>query len=128
MKKYWHIFILAIILLGFFGYKLSLNAGVDEMSTKQLAKLMNEQHEDIFFVDVRELHEFEEGNIEVMTNIPLSTISDYTDLIPKDQTIVIICRSGSRSLQAANTLKNLGYQDLTHVKGGMLAWEGKVVK
>ncbi|MDT8862212.1 rhodanese-like domain-containing protein [Alkalihalobacillus sp. MEB130] len=128
IKKYWHIIIPITILIGFFGYKLSLNAGIDEMTTEQLAILMNEQHEDVFFVDVRESHEFKEGYIDGMMNIPLSTLDDQTELIPKDQTIVIICRSGNRSLQAANALKDLGYQDLVSVKGGMLKWEGEVTK
>lgn len=128
IKKYWHIIIPITILIGFFGYKLSLHAGIDEMNTEQLANLMNEPHEDVFFVDVRESHEFNEGHIDGMMNIPLSTLGDQTELIPKDQTIVIICRSGNRSLQAANTLKDLGYQDLVSVKGGMLKWEGEVTK
>ncbi|WP_233443877.1 rhodanese-like domain-containing protein [Halalkalibacterium halodurans] len=128
IKKCWHIIIPIAILIGFLGYKLALNAAIDEISTEQLAKLMNKQNEDYFFVDVREPLEFKEGHIDGMINIPLSTLDNNTDLIPKDHTIVLICRSGNRSLQAANALKDLGYQNLVNVKGGMLSWKGEVIK
>ncbi|ARK28836.1 rhodanese-like domain-containing protein [Halalkalibacter krulwichiae] len=89
---------------------------------------MTEQHGNYFFIDVRESNEYIEGHIDGMVNIPLSTLGEHTDLIPKGDTIVIICRSGNRSFQAANILKDLGYQDLVNVKGGMLTWEGEVIK
>nr|WP_090892047.1 rhodanese-like domain-containing protein [Evansella caseinilytica] len=49
-------------------------------------------------------------------------------VIPEDKTVVLICRSGNRSMQAANILKDKGYKKLINVSGGMLSWEGEVVK
>ncbi|WP_269758454.1 rhodanese-like domain-containing protein [Thalassobacillus sp. C254] len=39
-----------------------------------------------------------------------------------------MCRSGSRSLQAANILKEAGYITITNVTGGMQQWSGEVVR
>lgn len=63
-----------------------------------------------------------------MVNIPLSVLENEYNQIPTDKEIIIICRSGNRSLQAANTLKKLGYESLTNVKGGMLVWNGNVIR
>lgn len=129
IKKYYHYMILVVILLGFFGYKYSQTIGIEQITTDQLAEILNTaEQENIFYVDVREPHEFNEGHIKEMMNLPLSQLESNYQLIPKDKKVVIICRSGNRSLQAANILKDLGYSDLVNVQGGMLDWDGEVVK
>ncbi|UCZ51517.1 rhodanese-like domain-containing protein [Bacillus shivajii] len=128
IKKYYPFLIPIIVLIGFFGYQQFQSAGVEEINTNQLAEMMNsEAHEDVFYVDVREEHEFNDGHIEGMANVPLSQLENRYEEIPKDQTAVIICRSGNRSMQAINILKDNGYVDLINVKGGMLKWEGNVI-
>jgi len=117
------------LLIGYIGYKLFLPNGFEHISTDQLADMLNNpDHKEAYYVDVREPHEFNAGHIREMNNVPLSQLENNYELIPKDKTIVIICQSGKRSLQAAKTLKDLGYQDIINVKGGMLDWEGAVTK
>jgi len=126
-NKYYIIFF--AILIGYIGYKLFLPNGFEHISTDQLADMLNNpDHKEAYYVDVREPHEFNAGHIREMNNVPLSQLENNYELIPKDKTIVIICQSGKRSLQAAKTLKDLGYQDIINVKGGMLDWEGAVTK
>ncbi|ADU28598.1 Rhodanese domain protein [Evansella cellulosilytica DSM 2522] len=121
------IYILPVLLLiGYFGYQYFLSYGIEEISTKELEALLLEENDDYFFVDVREVHEYEEAHIEGMANVPLSRLESTYSSVPKDKTVVIICRSGKRSLEAANILKGKGYDDLVHVKGGMLTWDGEV--
>lgn len=126
MKKYRSYILPLLLVLGFISYNVYATIGVEQISTEQLAHMMMNASDDVFYVDVREPHEFQESHIEGMTNVPLSELETNYYLIPTDKTVVIICRSGKRSLQALNKLKDFGYQDLVNVKGGMLAWEGEV--
>ncbi|AST90061.1 MULTISPECIES: rhodanese-like domain-containing protein [Sutcliffiella] len=126
MKKYSSYILPLVFIIGFIGYKLIPTIGVEQVSTEQLANMMTNASDDVFYVDVREPHEFQESHIEGMINVPLSELESNYHLIPADKTVVIICRSGNRSLQALNKLKDFGYQNLINVKGGMLAWEGEV--
>ncbi|OIJ14432.1 rhodanese [Anaerobacillus alkalilacustris] len=129
MKKYYHLILLFLLLGLFFGYKQFQTIGIAQINTDQLAEMrMNDDQEDIVYIDVREPHEFKNGHINGMVNVPLSQLENNYDIIPKEKTVVIFCRSGNRSLQAANILKDIGYKDLVNVKGGILDWKGEVVK
>jgi rhodanese-related sulfurtransferase len=57
-------------------------------------------------------------------SIPFNEIANYQDQLPaKDALIVLYCRSGNMSIQAAQTLTGLGYTHVVEVDGGMAAWQ-----
>ncbi len=63
-----------------------------------------------FLLDVREPMEYEIGAIENSVNIPLGTIRDNLDKLPKDKTIYAYCQVGLRGYLACRLLTQLGYK------------------
>ncbi|MGO4886331.1 rhodanese-like domain-containing protein [Anaerobacillus sp. MEB173] len=110
-----------------FGCNQSSTNEITHINVDQLTEMLQEQNEDVFFVDVREPHEYNEGHIKEMTNVPLSQLENSYQQIPTDKKVVIICRSGNRSVQAAHFLMKQGYRDLVNVEGGMLEWSGEII-
>ena len=78
-------------------------------------------------VDVREPHENADFNIGG-TLVPLGQIQamqvDELEEL-KDQEVIVYCRSGNRSGQAAMILETMGFQNVKNLVGGMLKWEEK---
>lgn len=83
---------------------------------------------DAFIIDVREDEEvFETGTIKGAVHIPMMTVPNNLNKIPKDREIYILCRSGRRSYEVASYLNELGYNTI-NLKGGIIKYKGKLVK
>ena len=93
-----------------------------------IVKIMDE-NKDYVIVDVRTPDEYKEGHIPNAINIPNEIINEtvYNKLKDKNQLILIYCRSGSRSRQAAYKMQKLGYTNLVDF-GGIINWKGKIEK
>jgi len=78
-----------------------------------------------FVLDVRELSEWEDGHIPDATLIPLGELESRMNEIPTDQEVLIVCRSGNRSAQARDILKDAGFTNVTSMAGGMNQWVAK---
>lgn len=76
-------------------------------------------------IDVRSPGEFKSGHVAKAKNIPLDSISKKMKQIPKDKTVVLMCRSGSRSGMATKQLVNAGYENVLNLKGGVMSWQSK---
>lgn len=73
-------------------------------------------------IDVREPEERVAGKLDNDINIPLPQLEKRFMEIPKDRPVVIYCRSGNRSGQAARFLMEKGYTNVRNLTGGMIAW------
>ena len=73
-------------------------------------------------LDVREPFEYAEGHVEGSILVPLATVAARSGEFPKDVPVYVFCRSGNRSLEAAQTLVAAGFSDVRNVEGGILAW------
>lgn len=91
-------------------------------------KTIMEENDDYIIVDVRTFEEYCEGHIPGAINIPNEDIVDTEPelLANKEQMILIYCRSGNRSKQAAEKLANMGYTNLIEF-GGIIDWDGEIV-
>jgi phage shock protein E len=78
---------------------------------------------DVVMLDVRTPEEYAQGHIPGVTLIPLDQVGNRLAEIPKDKTIVVTCRSGNRSAQAAQLLRQKGYENVHNMLGGFAAWE-----
>ncbi len=75
-------------------------------------------------VDVREPAEVAQGSLPGAVNIPLGELADRLADLSKDRRVVLLCRSGNRSTQAARFLTSAGFGDVVNLSGGMLAYTG----
>jgi phage shock protein E len=92
------------------------------------AVTMMEEESDYIILDVRTLDEFSDKHIPGAICIPNETIGieDIPELPDKDQLIMVYCRSGNRSKQAAQKLTALGYTNVVEF-GGIISWPGETV-
>lgn len=78
-------------------------------------------------LDVRTKEEYDAGHIAGALNFDYYS-DDFEEkveaqLTDKKKPYIIYCRSGMRSLYSAEILEELGYTDVTNMKGGLLAWQ-----
>jgi len=108
------------------------NRGVAEMPWVMLTSVPFIQEIDVdtlescstgtIVVDVRELEEYEQGHVPGAINLPQADLASRLDELPRDCPLVLICRSGARSLRAAQFLRQVGFEQVANVQGGTEAW------
>lgn len=76
----------------------------------------------IHLVDVREVHEWNEGHVPGAIHRPLSELQAWVGDMPKDKPVVLYCLSGGRSGQALSLCKAAGQPVEGHMGGGISAW------
>ena len=137
MKKVIYIIVLIIIIVGGFALVIENKENridnkeesvIKYVSMDEIVQIMKE-NSNYVILDVRTMQEYNEGHIPNAICIPNETIGeDIINKLPnKEQLILIYCRSGNRSKQAAQKLKNLGYTNLIEF-GGIIDWAGDIVK
>jgi sulfur-carrier protein adenylyltransferase/sulfurtransferase len=100
------------------------NAGISEISPREL-KARLDRGDDLFILDVREPHEYQICNIGGQL-IPLGELARRVSELDSSREIVAYCRSGVRSANAIQFLKQAGFRKLWNLKGGILAWSDEV--
>ena len=95
--------------------------GISEsISPEQLQAISNYE-----LIDVREPEEHQIKSIPNSVLIPKGKFEDGSAfvMLPRDRQIILYCQSGIRSGKCLEILKNSGFTNSTHLKGGILAWE-----
>jgi rhodanese-related sulfurtransferase len=101
------------------GFSATKRAAVVDISA---AEAYAKVQQGVFILDVRTREEWDDFHIKGSTLIPLSELSDRLAELPRDKDIVVVCRSGNRSLTAANILLQAGFTRLSSLSGGLQAW------
>ena len=93
-----------------------------EQISPQEAKERMDKEVDVIILDVRTQEEYDSGHIKNAVCLPNEDILNESDILPdKGQQILVYCRSGNRSKQAAQKLADMGYENVLEF-GGILDW------
>ena len=105
------------------------NAVIESVSVQDLGYLMEDS--EVTLVDVRETVEREDdGVIPGSLDVPRGLLEfkadpespAYEDELVPDDRLILYCGTGGRSVLAAKTLLDMGYQDVSSLAGGYAAW------
>jgi sulfur-carrier protein adenylyltransferase/sulfurtransferase len=99
-------------------------SSVPEITAREL-KLRLDRGDDVFILDVREPHEYQICNLGGYL-IPLGDLPRRVNELDSSREIVAHCRSGKRSAEAADFLRQAGFGKVLNLKGGILAWSDEV--
>ena len=118
-----HLFKLAVVAVLLSGCS---SSGYTHISQEKAMQIMREET-GYLIVDVRRPDEFAEGHIAGAINVPNETIESETpELLPdKEQVLLVYCRTGRRSREAAGKLAGMGYTAVYDI-GGIRTWTGGI--
>ncbi|WP_298637519.1 rhodanese-like domain-containing protein [uncultured Solobacterium sp.] len=120
---------LSLFLAGCMVTKMSETSGSYKTISSKEAQQMIEDNKDALILDVRTAAEYESGHIPNAVNLSNEDIQagKVDSLKDKSQLIMVYCRSGNRSRQAAQKLAELGYTNVVDF-GGIQSWQGDIEK
>lgn len=96
----------------------------DDLEITIPAYLEDWQGRGVQLVDVREQDEWDGGRLAGATLLPLGELEARSGELDPSKPTVLVCRSGRRSLAAAEYLKAIGFDCPVSLAGGMLSWAG----
>ncbi len=102
---------------------------ISDIIVDELYQRLDTEDEPPLLIDVRTRQEYygSGGHIKNSKLIPLGELLDNTDVIKdyKNEEMVVICHSGSRSMMAAQILAQAGFKDVRNLLGGIMTWHRK---
>ena len=98
--------------------------GIPQMSVRELKQRMD-AGEDVQLIDVREPYEAQIAQIGGKL-IPLNEVPNRLAEIDREREVVVHCKAGGRSQRVAEYLKQLGYERVANVAGGIQAWSAEI--
>lgn len=119
--RHWDLFLALAAVI--FMLARSQKGGANQLTPQEAIQKMN--HDDAVVVDVREDKEISQGKIRNAIHIPLGSLKDRTSELEKykGKPMIMVCRSGNRSMHALNILRKSGFENLFNLKGGVMAWQ-----
>lgn len=75
-------------------------------------------------IDLRKAEHYQQGHITGAKNIPMQALKEQAETLgDKDQSIVLYCYRGNFSRSGINVLRKAGFTNVSHLGGGMNAWQ-----
>ncbi len=100
----------------------SLFAASSKDITSVEAKALLAKNSKVFLLDVRTPQERSQGYIPGSVLIPIDTIEQRVNEVPKNRPVVVYCAVGSRSRSVAQALAGMGYAEVYNMKDGIMGW------
>jgi len=118
-KLFW----VALVILGFYmmyqkGWILTNFKSVE---VKVAYDMMQSDEGNLTILDVRTPQEYKEGHIANSQLVPLQALASNLSMVDKSKTVLVYCRSGSRSVSASRILSDNGFT-VINMKGGLMVW------
>ena len=126
----WKFYLSIVLLLTGCMYLRPKQNSMSDLSQNEWANALVE-HPEAVVLDVRTEDEFESGHIPNALNIDLRMGSGFIDevnALDKNKSYYVYCRSGARSAQAVQVMRDLGFSETYNLIGGILEWEGETVE
>lgn len=95
---------------------------VKEIDASEFFKWVQEANHTMRVIDVRQMEEIRTGTVPKAEALPLHTLPIKVHELPKDEKLVMVCRSGARSAQACMFLQQHGFSNVYNLRGGMMGW------
>jgi rhodanese-related sulfurtransferase len=102
-------------------YEVRLKAAGPELGPADAVRVINGG---ATVVDVRPAAEFAQGHVVGARNLPLDRFGDQLESLAKkkDRPVIVYCEMGNSSVKAAAALRQAGFSQVLHLKGGLMAW------
>jgi len=98
----------------------------EEVTVQDLKRALEDPSLGIQVLDVREPHEWALAHIPGVPQIPLAALPERFRELDPDRPCYVHCRSGVRSMEAVQFLKEQGFKNAKSVQGGILAWADQI--
>jgi sulfur-carrier protein adenylyltransferase/sulfurtransferase len=105
-----------------------IRSQIKEIDPGEVHELISNGHNGYVVVDVREQHEFEQSHLPGAVHVPRGHLESRIEGAAPDKSerVITYCASGQRSALAANTmLKELGYENVESMTGGITLWKDR---
>jgi rhodanese-related sulfurtransferase len=99
-------------------------AEIQLVSAPDAATVLNDRAPEVVLLDVRTPEEFNEVRVPGSVNVDFyaADFASQLDTLAKDVPYVVYCRSGNRSSQTMNIMRELGFLEVWDVDGGIISW------
>jgi len=98
------------------------NNAIMEIDASELAQWVSDTTQSLRVIDVRQMQEIAAGTVPSAEPLPLHTLPVKIHELPRDEKLVMVCRSGARSAQACMFLQQQGFSNVYNLRGGMMGW------
>lgn len=97
---------------------------IKEVSPKEAQSMRDDN---TVYLDVREPNEWNLGRVPGAIHLPRGQMEGKVEgMVPRDKRVVVYCAGGSRSALAADTLQQMGYENVVSMKDGFKGWASEV--
>lgn len=97
---------------------------IKEVSPKEAQSMRDDN---TVYLDVREPNEWNLGRVPGAIHLPRGQMEGKVEgMVPRDKRVVVYCAGGSRSALAADTLQQMGYENVVSMQDGFKGWASEV--